>query len=486
MTPNNILQTILAWLDQNQSQFIIIAEKIWHSPELAWKEFKASRLQSDLLEKEGFSIRWIYGEESTAFIAEWGQGRPVLGFIGEFDALPGLSQKLQPVKEPILEGAPGHGCGHNLLGTGAVASAVAVQKWLQANGIPGTVRYYGCPAEEEGGGKVFMARDGAFNDLDAAFNFHPAMLNMPHKGTAVGLTPVYYRFKGRTAHAGGAPHEGRSALDAVELMNVGVNYLREHVKSDVRMHYIITEGGKAPNIVPEMAEVYYYLRAARPETLDAVVERVNKVAQGAALMTETTCEIRYDLAYSPLLNNHGLADLQYQAMQQIGPIEYTEEEITFAQKVNDGFPGTNADYIEQAIDHFKPPAEIVAILEEYRNSPLVGRNFPSLDEKVITTGSTDVGDLSQIVPVSELRAACYPTGCPGHSWGNAAAAGMSIGHKGMLHAAKIMAITAAELYTNPEALAKVRQEFERATRNKKYVPSIPENYEPPRYEPEEG
>jgi aminobenzoyl-glutamate utilization protein B len=484
MTTIDTVQKMIEWLNQNQSQFIVMADKIWHSPELAWKEFKASRLQADLLEKEGFSIRWIYGEESTAFIAEWGQGKPVLGFIGEFDALPGLSQKLQPVKEPIQEGAPGHGCGHNLLGTGAVASAMAVQKWLQSNGTPGTVRYYGCPAEEEGGGKVFMARDGAFNDLDAAFNFHPAMVNMPHKGTAVGIKAIYYRFKGRTAHAGGAPHEGRSALDAVELMNVGVNYLREHVKSDVRMHYIITEGGKAPNIVPEMAEVYYYLRAANPETLDSVIERVNKVAQGAALMTETTCEMRYEIGYSPVLNNHCLADLQYQAMQQIGPIQHTADEIAFAQKVNDGFPGTNADYIEHAIEHYKPSPEIVAILDEYRDSPLVGRNFPALDEKIITTGSSDVGDLSQIAPVSMLSTACYPTGCPGHSWGNAAAAGMSIGHKGMLHAAKIMAVTAVELYSHPEALVKIRQEFERATRNKKYVPSIPENFEPPRYEPD--
>ncbi len=474
---------LIEWLDENQSQFITIADQIWHNPELAWREFKSSRLQADLLEEQGFSIRWDVGGIQTAFVAEWGQGRPILGFVGEYDALPGLSQKLQPTHEPIKEGDPGHGCGHNLLGTGAVASAVAVKTWLQSNGHSGTVRYYGCPAEEEGGGKVFMVQSGAFNDLDVALNYHPSKVNMPSKGVAVGIQAIYYRFKGRTAHAGGAPHEGRSALDAVELMNIGVNYLREHVKDDVRMHYIITEGGKAPNIVPEMAEVYYYLRAAKQDTLASVVERVNKVAEGAAMMTETTFETRYEIGYSPLLNNHYLADLQYRAMQAIGPIQYTPEEIEFAQKVNDGFPGKNPEHIESLIEHYKPSSEYVSILDKYRDLPLVGVNFPALDETVIMTGSTDVGDLSQIVPVSMLGTTCFPTGCPGHSWGNVAAAGMSIGHKGMMHAAKIMALTAVELYSHPSHLAKIRQEFDRATRDKKYIPAIPANLKPPHYEP---
>lgn len=476
-------QKIIEWLDQNQPRFTEISDQIWQNPELAWKEFTASRLQANLLEKEGFSIRWDVGNIQTAFIAEWGQGKPILGIIGEYDALPGLSQKLQPTHEPAREGAPGHGCGHNLLGTGGVAAASAVKKWLESSGQSGTVRYYGCPAEEEGGGKVFMAQSGAFDDLDAALNYHPSKVNMPYKGISVGIRAIYYRFKGRAAHAGGSPHEGRSALDAVELMNIGVNYLREHVKSDVRMHYIITEGGKAPNIVPEMAEVYYYLRAAKPKDLDEVVERVYKIAQGAALMTETTFDTRSEIGYSPLLNNYYLADLQYQVMQQIGPIHYTPEEIDYAQKVNDEFPGTNADHIEDLIEHYKPPAAIVALLDQYRDKPLVGENFPAVDEAVIGTGSTDVGDLSLITPVSMLGTTCFATGCPGHSWGNVATAGMSIGHKGMMHAAKIMALTAVELYLDPSHLVAARQEFERATQNKKYVAAIPENLKPPRYEP---
>ena len=281
------IQDVTGWLDENADAFIKIADQIWHTPEVAWKEFKSSRTQADFLEEMGFSITWDLAGINTAFVAEWGQGGPVLGFIGEYDALPGLSQKIQSTKEALKEGANGHGCGHNLLGTGAVASAVAVKNWLADNGVEGTVRYYGCPAEEKGSAKAFMARDGVFDDLDAAFNYHPDSKNTLMKGTCVGVNAIYYHFYGRSSHAGGLPHEGRSALDAVELMNVGVNYLREHVKSDVRMHYIITNGGMAPNIVPEEAEVYYYLRAATPEYLAEVVERVRDIAKGAALMTGT-------------------------------------------------------------------------------------------------------------------------------------------------------------------------------------------------------
>ena len=484
MESSKSAKEVINWLDQKQSQFTDMADQIWSTPELALKEFKSSHLQADFLENEGFSITWDVGGLNTAFVAEWGQGKPILGFIGEYDALPGLSQKVQPTKEPVEDGAPGHGCGHNLLGTGAVAPAVAVQKWLESNGLTGTVRYYGCPAEEKGSGKVYMARAGAFDDLDAALNFHPANINLVSKGTNVGVNAIYYRFFGRTAHAGGSPHEGRSALDAVELMNVGVNYLREHVKDDVRIHYIITDGGKAPNIVPEEAEVYYFIRAAKPDYLAEVVERVRKVAEGAAMMTETTVQIILDDGCSAVLNNHYLADLQFQAMQMVGPITFTQDEIDFAQAINDAFGGTNADYIDRAIELFKPTPDIKEILESHRDQPLVGVNFPAIDERIISTGSTDVGDLSQVVPVSMLRTACVPTGCPGHSWGNVAASGMSIGHKGMMHAAKIMAVAAVELYSNPDHLVKIREEFERETRGKPYISPIPKDKKPLQYEPE--
>jgi len=476
-------QEIIDWLNKNQAVFTRMSNQIWQTPEIAYQEFKSSRLQADYLEKEGFSITWEVGGLNTAFVADWGKGKPVLGFIGEYDALPGLSQKLQPTKEAIEEGGNGHGCGHNLLGTGAVASAVAVQKWLESTEKIGTVRYYGCPAEETGTGKVFMARSGAFDNLDAAFNFHPANINMANKGSAVGINAIYYHFFGRTAHAGMAPHEGRSALDAVELMNVGVNYLREHVKDNVRIHYIITEGGHAPNIVPEEAEVYYYIRASKPDYLDEVVERVRMVAEGAAMMTETRLEVRFKAGCSPVLSNHYLSDLQYQAMELIGSIQFSEEEIDFAQQINDAFPGNNADYINNLIDFYSPGPELSAVFDQYREKPLVGANFPAMDVGKVMTGSTDVGDLSWVAPVSMLETTCFPTGTPGHTWGEVASGGMSIGHKGMLHAAKIMAVAAMEVYTNPEHLVKIREEFERSTDGKPYVSPIPAHINPPRFKP---
>ena len=482
----NAAQEIVNWLHESQSIFTEMADQIWRIPEVAWQEFKSSRIQADFLEREGFTITWGVGGLNTAFVAEWGEGKPVLGFIGEYDALPGLSQKIQPTKEAIKDGGNGHGCGHNLLGTGAVAGAVAVQKWLQSTKNLGTVRYYGCPAEEKGSGKVFMARSGVFDDLDAALNFHPAYINMAEKGGAVGVNAIHYRFFGRTAHAGMAPDEGRSALDAVELMNVGVNYLREHVKDDVRIHYIITEGGQAPNIVPEEAEVYYYIRAAKPDYLTEVVERVRKVAEGAAMMTETRVEVRFEEGCSPLLNNHYLSDLQYKAMEIIGPIDFSQEEIEFAQQINDAFPGSNADYIDKHMNYFTPNPEMVAVFNQYRDQPLVGTNFPAMDVGKVMTGSTDVGDLSLVTPVSMLETTCFPTGTPGHTWGEVASAGMSIGHKGMLHAAKIMAVAAMELYSNPEHLVKTREEFERSTGGKPYVSPIPANVKPPQYEPEDA
>lgn len=483
MTNSDNLSMIIDWVEENRARFIDMAEMIWHEPEVAWHEFKSSRLQADFLVAEDFRIEWNIGGLNTAFVAEWGNAGPLLAFIGEYDALPGLSQSKEPFQDALIENGAGHGCGHNLLGTGALAASVAVQKWLQKTGASGIVRYYGCPAEEEGGGKVFMARASAFDDIDAAFNFHPDVINMPTKGSTVGINAIYYRFHGRTAHASIAPQDGRSALDAVELMNVGVNYLREHVKSDVRIHYVITNGGQAPNIVPDEAEVFYYIRAAEKEYLAEVIERIRKVAEGAALMTETTLEIRFQDGFSPVLNNHYLADLQYQAMQNIGPLHFTEEEINYAQKINDAFGSTNIAYLTQRMATYSIAEKESDLLEQWGDQPLIGENFPALDEGVVSPGSTDVGDLSQIVPISMLLTACWPTAVPGHSWGNVAASGMSIGYKGMLHAAKIMALTAAEIYTNPEHLDSIKAEFQRKTGGKPYVSPIPDHLIPPQFEP---
>jgi aminobenzoyl-glutamate utilization protein B len=471
-------QDIIQWLDANQARFIEISDAIWADPEVAWQEFNAAKMQADFLEAEGFRITWDIGDINTAFVAEWGQGKPVIGFLGEYDALAGLSQKNQAAQEPVVAGAPGQGCGHNLLGTGCLASTVALARWLEANDVEGTVRYYGCPAEEQISGKTFMARAGAFDDLDAAFNYHPSSMNAPGKGSAVAVNDLIFRFHGRTAHAGGSPHKGRSALDAVELMNVGVNYMREHVKEKVRMHYVITNGGDLPNVVPAFAEVWYFLRAPDRDELNHIAERVRKIAQGAALMTETTVEVIFRGACSSVLNNHYLADLQYQAMELVGPIEFTDEEKAYAQQINDAYPQ------EEPLDPFKHlqvPDEWRERTDALKGAPLLGDNFPAWDQFHIGTGSTDVGDVSWITPLSMLRTACFATGAAGHSWGIAATCGMSIGHKGMMHAAKVMALAATDLYADPDHLDKARQEFAASTRDRPYRTPLPDDVEPPRH-----
>jgi aminobenzoyl-glutamate utilization protein B len=380
-----------------------------------------------------------------------------------------LSQKIQPTQDPLEEGAHGQGCGHNLLGTAAVASALAIKNWLQATGTPGTVRYYGCPAEEGGFSKTFMARAGAFDDLAVAFNFHPSKINMASKGSAVGVYNVKYRFHGRTSHAGGSPHLGRSALDAVELTNVGVNYLREHVLPSVRMHYVITNGGEAPNIVPDLAEVWYFLRAHQPEELVELVGRVRKVAQGAAMMTETRLEESFGSACASVLSNHYLADLQYAAMEQIGPIKFNEEEIAFAETINENYPP------EMLQDSLKNMTEKLHIPLEKIDFPMLSENFPASNQNEVGGGSTDVGDTSWCTPVSTVTTTCFPMATPGHSWGIAASSGMSIGHKGMLHAAKIMAVAAMDCYADPTHIEKAREEFQKSTKDKSYKAMIPDD-----------
>lgn len=468
-------QDMIAWIEGNAPKFTAISDEIWAHPELSLHEFRASRLQAEYMASLGFRITWDIGGINTAFVAEWGNGKPVIGFAGEYDALENLSQKNQPDPEPIIPGAPGHGCGHNLLGTGCMAAAAAVKVWMETEKIPGTVRYYGCPAEEKGNGKAFMARAGAFDDLDAAFNYHPGVANNASKGSSVALTEARFRFHGTTSHAGLAPELGRSALDAVELMNVGVNYLREHVTEKVRMHYVISNGGDLPNIVPGEAEVWYFLRAPQREELNEVVARVCKIARGAALMTGTRVEEIITPGCYPLLNNHTLSDLQYEALKVIGPIHFTEEEMAYAQKINDHFPPEN---MADLFNNYPLP-------EEVRGIPLLGDNYPALDEGKVGTGSTDVGDLSWITPLSMLETACNSTAAPGHSWSIVATGGMSIGHKGMLHAAKVMALAAMDCFTDPQILMKARKEFETALKGRHYVSLLPPEMKPPRYEPGE-
>jgi len=469
---------IIAWLDAERATFAGMADDIWTHPELGFRERHASTLQARYLESLGFRVRWGLGGLETAFVAEWGSGRPVIGLLGEYDALAGLSQKRQPTPMPEVSGGPGHGCGHNLLGTACVASAAALRRWLEASGKPGTVRYYGCPAEERVTGKVFMAREGAFDDVDAALNWHPGQLNMPGKSRAVGVRDFTFRFRGRTAHAGGSPHLGRSALDAVELMNVGVNYLREHVTEKVRIHYVITRGGEAPNIVPEAAESWYYVRALDPDELEQVAGRVKKIAEGAALMTETSVEATLNGACSSVLPNHYLADLHFEAMKELGPMAVTGDELEFARTINANFPPEAV----RPFEGLRIPPDMQERVAAAVRQPLIAENFPSWDEDKVETGSTDVGDVSWITPLSMLSTACFPTAAPGHSWAETAAAGSSIGHKGMMHAAKIMALVGIDLFSDPAHVERARKELAERTGGKRYRSPLPPTLKPPKFE----
>ena len=464
-------QDIADWLDEHQIRFTAMADQIWDNPELQFLEFKASKLQADFLEAEGFRISWDIGGLSTAFAAEWGVGTPVIAFAGEYDALPGLSQKDQNSPDPIIAADPGHGCGHNLLGTGCLAAAVAFKEWLENTGHAGTVRYYGCPAEEGGSGKVFMGRAGAFDDLDATFNWHPWYINSAMKGSMLSVNRYYFRFRGKSAHAAADPYSGRSALDALELMNVGVNYLREHVTDDVRLHYAILSGGLAPNVVPDYAESYYYVRAYDPQNLDDVSQRVIRVAKGAAMMTDTEVEIVYKSGSTRVLSNDVLADLQVDVMQELGGIDFTEEEQEYAARINAQFGDANV----------KTLVERYGIDPQTATLPLIGDVLPSRDKGDVWPGSSDIGDMSWYAPCSMLQTATWASRAAAHSWGVVATGRTTIGHKGMMYAAKVMALSAAELVLSPQTLEAAQAEFYAALKETPYTCPIPDDVHGPQH-----
>ena len=418
-------------IDQNAEVLTGLAKKIWENPETAFNEVKACEWTAGVLKNAGFQVEIGYVGMPTAIRATWGKGHPVIGFLGEYDALPGLSQKVSTEKEPVTPGAPGQGCGHNLLGVACLGAALGMKAELEATGKEGTVVFYGCPAEEVLTGKAFMAREGAFTDLDAAFSWHGATTNHVTLGTMTGLNSAVFHFHGITAHAGGDPHNGRSALDAVELMNVGANYLREHVTSDVRIHYVIKEGGTAPNIVPDNASVWYYVRAMSREAVEDTYRRLVLVAEGAAHMTETKLEIEFMGGCYNTLNPVMLSTLTHDVMEQIAKPEWTEEEKAFAETLN----GKSQQY------------EAVKAAGVLENGPLCTFVSPVLYEDGY--GSTDVGDVSWVVPTGQVNVNCYAAGTALHSWQAVAQGKASIAHKGMLTAAKVMACTGVELLEKP-------------------------------------
>jgi aminobenzoyl-glutamate utilization protein B len=428
--------SILTGLDAHAEHYAGVAKQIWGFAELGFQETKSSALLQSELEQAGFRLSKGVAGMPTAFTAEYGSGKPVIAIIGEFDALPGLSQEASPEQKPLVAGGAGHGCGHHLFGTAAVASAVATKEWMIANKVAGTLRFYGTPAEEGGSGKVYMVRDGLFNDVDVAVTWHPGDRNEITGTSTLANISGKFRFHGVSAHAAAAPEQGRSALDAVEIMDVMTNFLREHIPQESRIHYVITNGGRAPNVVPDFAEVYYTVRHPEMKVVDDIWERVVNAAKGAALGTGTTYDLAIVSSVHNLLINKTLAKVQQRALERVGGFTYTPEEKAFAQKV------------QKTLFNSAVPLETTA------------RVFPLDVTGPVGSSSTDVGDVSWNVPTVQFNAATWVPGTPAHSWQAVAAGGMSIGAKGMLVAAKTMALTAAELFTNPATIVSARAEFD--------------------------
>ena len=440
-------EDIIKNLDAKAPTYGTIAQEIWGYAEMGYLEEKSSALLQNTLEAEGFRIQAGVAGIPTAFVAEYGSGSPVIAILGEYDALPGLSQQAVPEKVSA-GGEAGHACGHHLFGTASTAAAIAVKQWLTANQKQGTVRFYGCPAEEGGSGKVYMVREGLFNDVDIALHWHPGDENEANAGAALANKSAKFRFHGISAHAAGAPEKGRSALDGVEAMDMMVNMMREHIPESARIHYVITSGGKAPNVVPDFAEVYYYARHNRRDEVIDIFDRIVNAAEGAAMGTGTTMDYEMIGGTHELLPNLTLQKLMYDNLNKVGGVVYTSEEKAFADKIARSMGMDAADA--------KAAASIKPYLTEAKPS-----------------GSTDVGDVSFTVPTVGMSAATWVPGTPAHSWQAVAAGGTSIGNKGMMVAAKTMALTAIDLFKDEKLIEKAKAEFEeRRGPDFRYIPLL--------------
>jgi len=444
---------VIKSVDAHAVDLTRVSDEIWTNAETALKETKSAKALADYAEAQGFTVKRGVAGMPTAFIAEYGTGKPIIGIMGEYDALPGISQKAQPTKEPLLAGAGGHGCGHNLFGAGSLGAAIAVKELLAAGKLKGTLRFYGTPAEEAVGGKIYMAREGLFNDLDVCLDWHPASEIAANTQSSQAMVDFTVEFKGKAAHAAGDPWNGRSALDGAELFLDGVNMLREHVHPSVRMHYVIQAGGQVPNVVPEYASVWMWVRDSKRDGVDAVFTRVQEIARGAALMAGVETVVKVQSGdYEILVNQKGAETLQ-KNIEALGPINYTPEEIAFAKKIQE-VSGVEQTGLDGGVHALKATKE-----------------HPD-------DGSTDVGDVSWIVPEITASVTTAPPKAPWHSWAVVACGGMSIGHKGMLFAAKSLSMTMVDLFENEQLRKDIRAEFEKRRNNHVYKPYVPEGPPP--------
>jgi len=445
---------LLRIVDQKSQLLIEVSDALWEYAEIALLEYKSSKILIKTLEKEGFDVEREVAGMPTAFVASYGSGKPIIGILAEYDALPGLSQDNTPYKKVRIEGGAGHGCGHNLFGAGSLGAALALKGVIEAHKIRGTIRLYGCPAEEDIGGKLFMARDGLFDDLDACIAWHPDYETKVDVKGNQAIDDLEIEFFGKTSHAAFDPWKGASALDAVEMTTFGVNLLREHVKPSVRIHYVITQGGKIPNIVPEHAKLWLWVRDSTRQGVKKVVKRVEEIVKGAAIATGTSSKINYKGSYHEMFVNLVGSKVMQKNLEMIGPITYMDEEVAFAKRIQ---KETN---IEEK--------GIICEIKKLED--------PTKDPE---GGSSDVAEVSWITPTLHLSTTCTPHGIPWHSWAVVTSSRHSIGYKGMFLAAKVMATTALDLLLNQEILIEMKKEFKDKLKGYTYKSGIPPDRKPP-------
>lgn len=444
----------LAWVDTNMSELAKLNDEIWRSAEVAMEEYKSAEALAAYLEKMGFVVERGVAGLPTAFVGTSGSGQPVIGFLAEYDALPGLSQEAASTKKPVKEGGPGHGCGHNIFGVASVAAAVAAKDVMARNGLQGTIKVFGCPAEETVEGKVFMARAGVFDGLSCCIQWHPSSENEVSLESSNAMNQFEVEFFGKTAHSAGDPWHGRSALDGVELTDIGLNFLREHLKPTARIHYVILDGGGAPNVVPDYARAWYYVRDVDRESVEKDYERVLKIIEGAALMSGTTYKIHFKSGVHEMLPNRTGSEVVYSNLLLVDAPAFTAEEQSFAKEIQKSV-GVEEKGLSAKIEPF------------------------SLPQRSWGSGSTDVAEVSWLAPTTQLGIAFKPVGTPGHHWSAVACAGMSIAHKCLSTAAKVMATSCLDFLTQPQTIQKMREEWMAKKKGKEYKSPLPADLKVP-------
>ncbi|MCW4052658.1 MAG: M20 family metallopeptidase [Candidatus Bathyarchaeota archaeon] len=459
------------WISSNKDRFVKISDSVWELAELGLIEVKSSALLADDLEKQGFKVERGVAGMPTAFVASWGEGKPVVGVMGEYDALPGISQKKVTWEEPLEPGKPGHGCGHNIHGTSGLAAVVAAKNVMEQHKIKGTIRFFGCPAEENFSGKVFMVRDGVFDNVDAVISHHPNDMNAVDLRSSLALNSAKFHFYGKASHAGDSPEQGKSALDAIELMNTGVNFLREHVIQDARIHYVIEQGGDQPNVVPAYARSWYYIRAPEREQLEFIYDWILDIAKGAAMMTRTKVRVEFMEGIYNVIPNQTIADLLVENMQKIGLPKYDDEDLRFAQGIAKTIP---KDTKRAQLRKSKRPC-----WKDLMDKTIDDEIPSPWGEGETIHGSTDVADVSWQIPTVEFSTATWILGTPAHSWQAVAQSGVGLGHKSLIFAAKVMATTALDLLTDESKLKKAQEEQRKRVMGKKYKSPIPKDRKPP-------